>query len=141
MRQSIDQVKIERAKAFLAQIQRELEGNERLRRMFPDVLYDDPQNEAPSWSLDAGLIVRRRSNPPVATVEAHGLVDGQPTVLTGTDRTFESPRVEGGKEIRYELTARWVERGATFERKKVVTGKPGEVVRVDFNLPDGVVGR
>ena len=72
---------------------------------------------------------------------AEVFVDGQRTMLTGTDRTFESPAAEAGKEMRYELTARWIERGATVERKKVVTGKPGEVVRVDFNLPDVVVGK
>ena len=40
--------------------------------------------------------------------------------------------------IRYELTARWVERGVTYEKRKAVTGTPGEVVRVDFTAPDVV---
>jgi len=66
------------AKAFVAQIKRELEGNPYLKSLFPAVLYDDPAREAPSWSLDAGLIVRRRGNPKEATIEPHGLVDGQP---------------------------------------------------------------
>ena len=34
-----------------------------------------------------------------------------------------------GQGIRYSLTARWIENGATIERTKVATGKPGEVVR------------
>ena len=67
------------AKGFLAQIQRELESNEVLKRVFPDVLYADPAKESKAWSLDAGLIVRREGNPKEATFEAHGLVDGQPT--------------------------------------------------------------
>jgi hypothetical protein len=67
------------AKGFLAQIQRELEANENLKGIFPDVLWADPAKEAPSWSLDAGLIVRRSGNPKEGTIEAHGLVDGQPT--------------------------------------------------------------
>ena len=54
----------------------------------------------------------------------------------GPLRLFESPPLEAGKEYSYELTARWVEGGATVERKKVVTGKPGEVVRVDLTAPD-----
>ena len=67
------------ARAFLAQIKRELEFNAYLRRLFPEILYDDPGKQSPQWSLDGGLIVRRQGNPREATLEAHGLVDGQPT--------------------------------------------------------------
>lgn len=66
------------AKKFLRQIQHELENNGLLKDLFPDILYDKPDREAPVWSLDAGLVVRRDSNPKEATVEAWGLVDGQP---------------------------------------------------------------
>lgn len=67
------------AKGFLAQLQRELSSNLNLIHSFPDVLWTNPEKDAPSWSLDAGLIVRRQGNPKEATIEAHGLVDGQPT--------------------------------------------------------------
>ena len=67
------------AKGFLYQIKREFESNELLKELFPDILYDNPKAESPRWSLDAGIIVKRESNPKEATVEAHGLVDGQPT--------------------------------------------------------------
>ena len=67
------------AKGFLRQIKRELEGNERLKSLFPDVLYANPTKESPKWSEDEGIIVRRKTNPKEATVEAWGLVDGQPT--------------------------------------------------------------
>lgn len=67
------------AKGFLAQIQRELESNENLKACFPEVLYANPAKESRSWSLDGGLIVKREGNPKEATIEAHGLVDGQPT--------------------------------------------------------------
>ena len=67
------------AKGFLAQIQREFESNENLKLCFPDILYNNPAKESRSWSLDGGLIVRRQSNPKECTIEAHGLVDGQPT--------------------------------------------------------------
>lgn len=67
------------AKGFLGQIQRELEGNDKLKMLFPDILYDNPAKQSPSWSLDNGLIVKRTSNPKECTVEAWGLVDGQPT--------------------------------------------------------------
>jgi hypothetical protein len=67
------------AKAFLVQIKRELESNDCLKSMFPDVLWADPSREAPKWSENEGIVVRRAANPKEATVEAHGLVDGQPT--------------------------------------------------------------
>jgi hypothetical protein len=66
------------ARAFLQQIMRELEGNEQLRKLFPDVLWADPKRQAPKWSQDQGIILKRRSNPRECTIEAHGLVDGQP---------------------------------------------------------------
>lgn len=67
------------AKGFLEQIKREFENNEYLKDLFPDVLYKNPQSESPKWSLDSGIIVKRKSNPKEATIEAWGLVDGQPT--------------------------------------------------------------
>jgi len=67
------------AKAFLKQIKREFEQNTFFKRLFPDVLYENPESEAAQWSLDAGIIVKRTNNPKEATVEAWGLVDGQPT--------------------------------------------------------------
>lgn len=67
------------AKAFLRQIMRELEGNELLHVAFPDVLWGKDTKQSPKWSEDDGIIVRRKSNPNEATVEAWGLVDGQPT--------------------------------------------------------------
>jgi predicted phage terminase large subunit-like protein len=67
------------AKAFLRQIKQEFERNERLKRWFPDVLYAEPVKDSPKWSEDEGIVVKRRSNPKESTVEAWGLVDGQPT--------------------------------------------------------------
>lgn len=67
------------AKAFLIQIKREFESNEFLKDLFPDVLYKKPWVESPRWSDDGGIIVKRKSNPKESTIEAWGLVDGQPT--------------------------------------------------------------
>ena len=66
------------AKAFLRQIMREMETNRTLHAAFPDVLWGTDTKQAPKWSEDDGIIVRRKSNPNEATVEAWGLVDGQP---------------------------------------------------------------
>lgn len=67
------------AKAFLRQIKLEFERNEELKALFPDVLWQDPRKESPKWSEDEGIVVKRKGNPKEATVEAWGLVDGQPT--------------------------------------------------------------
>lgn len=67
------------AKAFLRQVMREFEGNELLHILFPDVLWGKDTRQAPKWSEDDGIIVKRKSNPNEATLEAWGLVDGQPT--------------------------------------------------------------
>jgi phage terminase large subunit-like protein len=67
------------ARKFLLQIKQELEANRELQETYPDVLYADPRNESSKWSEEKGIVVRRRSNPKEASVEAHGLVDGQPT--------------------------------------------------------------
>lgn len=67
------------AKSFLRQIQMELEMNQRLKDLFPEIFWQDPMKQAPLWSLDSGIIIKRKGNPKEASLEAHGLVDGQPT--------------------------------------------------------------
>lgn len=67
------------AKGFLRQIMREFEGNKALIDLFPDILWREPKRFAPKWSEDDGIIVKRKSNPKESTVEAWGIIDGQPT--------------------------------------------------------------
>lgn len=67
------------AKDFLNQIKREFEDNKLLFELFPDVLWKNPKNDAPKWAENDGLIVKRKSNPKEATIEACGLIDGMPT--------------------------------------------------------------
>ena len=67
------------AKGFLRHIKRELEANNELKALFPDVFYAEPQRFSHKWAENEGLIVRRKGNPREATIEAWGLVDGQPT--------------------------------------------------------------
>jgi predicted phage terminase large subunit-like protein len=67
------------AKGFLRQIKREFELNTKLKNLFPDILYKNPEKESIKWSEDDGIIVIRSSNPKESTVEAWGVVDGQPT--------------------------------------------------------------
>lgn len=65
------------AKAFLRQIKREFEGNALLQEIFPHIRPPE-RGEKRTWSEDEGIIVRRETNPKEATIEAWGLVDGQP---------------------------------------------------------------
>jgi hypothetical protein len=67
------------AKPFLRQIMQEFEGNEKLQELFPDILWKNPKHQAPKWAENEGICVNRFANPKEQTVEAHGLVDGQPT--------------------------------------------------------------
>lgn len=77
------------ARKFLNQIKSELETNRALQRVYSDVFYAEPKRESPRWSEEKGLVVRRRSNPKESTVEAHGLVDGQPTGAHFTLRIYD----------------------------------------------------
>ena len=67
------------AKPFLRQVMHEFEGNEKLYNLFPDILWEKPRTQAPKWAENEGICVKRKSNPKEQTIEAHGLVDGQPT--------------------------------------------------------------
>jgi predicted phage terminase large subunit-like protein len=67
------------AKAFLRQIMQEFETNDDLKFLYPDVLWRDPRSQAPRWSENNGIVVKRKGNPKEATIEAWGVVDSQPT--------------------------------------------------------------
>lgn len=48
--------------------------------LFPDILYEKPSTESPSWSLQGGIRVKRHNTSRKEhTVEACGLVEGMPT--------------------------------------------------------------
>jgi predicted phage terminase large subunit-like protein len=77
------------AKGFLRQIKYEFETNELLKSVFDDVLWEKPDKEAPKWSEDDGITVKRKGNPKEATLEAWGVVDGQPTSKHFTGMVFD----------------------------------------------------
>ena len=77
------------AKSFLRQIKYELEINGVLKEWFPDILWVDPKKDSPKWSEDEGIVVKRKSNPKEATVEAWGLVDGMPTGKHFSDLDYD----------------------------------------------------
>jgi len=69
------------AKDFMLPIKSAFEGNEYLRYAFPDIIWEYPRKEAPVWSMDAGLELKRKSVSNTHSLESWGLVDGMPTAL------------------------------------------------------------
>lgn len=65
------------AKSFLRIIKEELEGNTLLKQLFPDVFWQEPDIEAPKWSENEGITVKRSRNRKECTIESCGLTDGQ----------------------------------------------------------------
>lgn len=64
---------------FLKQIKEEFEANEALKLTYPDVLWMEPTKQAKVWSVQDGIVVKRKGNAKEATVEAHGLINALPT--------------------------------------------------------------
>lgn len=111
------------AKGFLKQIKREAESNRDLIELFPDVFWEEPIKQAPMWSEDGGLIFRRQSNPKEATLEAWGLIDGQPTSKHFKDRDYDdvvtresvtSPEMIRKTMEAFELSGNLGSEGGTF---------------------------
>lgn len=67
------------AKAFLRTLMREIESNRTLHAAFPEIFVGTDVRQYAKFSEDDGVIVKRKSNPNEATIEAWGLVDGAPT--------------------------------------------------------------
>jgi hypothetical protein len=71
----------ELAHRFVLQIKDEFEGNEKLIKLYPDVLWRDQKErkQARTWSTADGITVKREGNPREATVEGHGVIEALPT--------------------------------------------------------------
>lgn len=70
------------AKAHLSRIKQEIEGNKELRATWPEIFWENPNSSihgAPMWSLESGLILKRRSARTDATFEAHSFDRSLPT--------------------------------------------------------------
>ena len=97
------------AKGFLNQIKLELQDNEMLKGLFPEIFYEKPQTKAPRWG-EGGILVKRESNPKEATVEAHGLVDSQPTSTHFQIRVYDdvvAPESVGTPDQMRKTTDAW----------------------------------
>lgn len=61
------------AKAFLRTLMREIESNHALHAAFPDIFHGTDIRQYAKFSEDDGVLVKRKSNPAEATIEAFGL--------------------------------------------------------------------
>jgi hypothetical protein len=67
------------AQKFLDAIKDTLETNGVLKRVFSDVLWQDPKGHAPRWSVARGLVIKRKSKMKEPTIGAYGLLNTMPT--------------------------------------------------------------
>ena len=76
-----------------------LEESDLLRWCFPDVLWARPEVEAPKWSEDEGLILRRKNAArKESSIEAHGLIEGMPTGSHFERNVFDDLETEDIRE-------------------------------------------
>lgn len=77
------------AKKFLFEIKETFQTSRILHACFPDVVWRDCEKDAPLWSLDEGLILRRKTNMAEPTISAWGLTEGMPTGMHFGKRKYD----------------------------------------------------
>jgi len=76
------------AKKFLFSVKETLQNEKILHYCFPDVLYEN-HKDAPLWSLDEGLILKRQTKRKEPSISAWGLVEGMPTGMHFERRIYD----------------------------------------------------
>lgn len=150
------------AKKFLFSIKETFQTSRILKLCFPDVVYQDCEKEATLWSLDEGLILKRTSNRPEATISAWGLTEGMPTGLHFERRKYddivtediaESPDVMDKVKTKFDSSQNVGKEGGThrvvgtyyhhfdplkfIQGKKTFDGKPLYTLRFKPGSHDG----
>ena len=77
------------SKAILRSVKQLFETSDLLKTCFPDVLWENPEREAPKWSEEDGLILKRKNVYKESTFEAWGLIEGMPTGRHFTCRIYD----------------------------------------------------
>lgn len=150
------------AKKFLFEIKETFQTSLILQSCFPDVVWRDCEKEAPLWSLDEGLILRRKTNMAEPTISAWGLTEGMPTGLHLDRRIYddivnkdisESVDVMEKVKEKYDLSQYLGKDGGThrvvgtfyhhndpltyIRDKKTVSGEPKYLLRLKPATHDG----
>jgi hypothetical protein len=82
------------AKKFLFSIKETFQNERVLAYSFPDVVWENCEKEAPLWSLDEGLILKRSTNRKEPNISAWGLVEGMPTGFHFGRRVYDDISTE-----------------------------------------------
>lgn len=82
------------AKKFLFSIKEAFETKTILQECFPDIVWASPKSEAPIWSIDGGIILKRNTTRKEPTVSAWGLTEGMPTGLHFERRVYDDISTE-----------------------------------------------
>jgi uncharacterized protein (TIGR03000 family) len=100
---------------------------------------DVPRGPAPDVPPPPAVALDAAAAPAALRVllpaDAELWVGDSPTAQRGADRQFVTPPLEGGRNLVYEIRARWTEQGRAVERTRTVRVFPGDRVTVDFLTP------
>ena len=76
-----------------------LEQSDLLKWCFDDVLWAKPETQAPKWSEDDGLVLKRKNaSRKESSIEAHGLIEGMPTGSHFERNVFDDLETEDIRE-------------------------------------------
>jgi uncharacterized protein (TIGR03000 family) len=104
---------------------------------------DVPPGPGPGASPPPAVIAGPAAAPAVLRVrvpaDAELWIGDSPTAQLGAERQFVSPPLESGRNLSYEIRARWQEQGRAVERTRTVPVYPGDRVTVDFLTPEAEV--
>jgi uncharacterized protein (TIGR03000 family) len=67
--------------------------------------------------------------------DAKLFADGQPTTLTGSERSFMTPEIAAGRDFAYTLKVEYTVDGQTKSESKKVVVRGGHMTAVDFSAP------
>jgi uncharacterized protein (TIGR03000 family) len=93
--------------------------------------WPDPRPPAPPCPVATPATLRVLVPP-----DAELWIGDSPTDQRGAERLFVTPPLEGGRNLAYEVRARWAEQGRVVERTRTVPVYPGDRVTVDFRTPE-----
>jgi hypothetical protein len=82
------------AKSFLRAISEMIKHNGLLRACFPDRIWENPERDAPTWSLDEGLFLIRDTTRREPSISAYGLIEGMPTGFHCERRVYDDITTE-----------------------------------------------